>query len=218
MNVDGLESLFRSLINDDLEPYLVSSENFLEYLNEAQQEACIRSRLLFDRTSKACSLAVKTDVSSYKVNDSIYAIVKAFITDASGKTTELLITDRIELDRVIPEWREERDRPLRLMAYDNRLELSPAPDNDYTLKIECYKLPSELISESDVPEISKVHHRNLLYWVKYKSHSIQDVEILDKKLSEEALFMFDKIFGAQPTANKSRDNYANRPHRNKVCI
>lgn len=218
MNVEELEALFRVHIDDRNEPYLISSSEFLDYLNEAQEEACIRSRLLFDRTSDFCTIAVTAGKDSYTLDESVYAIVDAFVTDSGGAITPLFLSDRIELDRVLPDWRELNELPQYLIQYDDHIELVPKPSEDVTVNIECHVLPEELTSTSHTPQISRVNHRRLLHWVKYRAYDMQDSDILDKSKSLEEKAMFEKIFGIRPNARNTRMQYMNREHRNKVCI
>lgn len=218
MNVEGLENLFRAQFDDMVSPYLVSEESFLDYLNEAQEEACIRSRLLFDRTSGSCSIKVSTGKQSYIIDDSIYVIVDAFITDQSGKIAPLVITDRIELDKMFPEWRQESGAPTHLIQYDDHVELSPKPDNTFTLNIECHLLPGALSSLSCEPQINRANHRRLLHWVKYRAYDSQDNDIHDVKKSQHELRAFESIFGVRPRADNTRNQYSSTPHRNKVHI
>lgn len=218
MTVEELELFFRTQFDDAVEPYLVSSEDFLEYLNEAQAEACIRAKLLFDRTSDFCNIPVSTDVQSYEIDEIIYAIVEAFVTDSSDRVTPVLIVDRIELDRLCPDWRQETGLAKYLIQYDDHIEISPKPTEDTTLNVECYLLPIELLTDSDIPQISKVNHRRLLHWVKYRAYDTQDSDVADKSKALEELAMFERIFGIRPNANNIRNHYSNRPHRNKVCL
>jgi len=219
MTAEELETLFRVQTDDVVLDYLVSEESFLEYLNEAQQEACIRSKLLFDRSSSITRLSTLTGVDSYVIDDSIYTIKEAFIT-AANETTRLFIVDSIELDRLCPEWRQETGVPKYLIPYDDHIELSPKPGDAYEIKLECYLVPDEISDTSMESElqIKKIHHRKLLHWVKHKSYETQDNDILDKNKSLEELAKFERAFGFRPTAKYMKKQYANIPKRNKVCL
>lgn len=218
MTVGELEALFRIQFDDSVKPYLISSDVFVEYLNEAQIEACIRSRLIFDRSSPICNINVDNSHYSYLIDEQIYAIVDAFITDLSGNVVRLDITDRIALDNRFQDWRESKNGvPKYLIQYDDHIELSPIPDNSYTLNIECQMLPEKL-SESGSPQIGIANHRNLLHWVYYRAYGVQDNDVTDSSKSFSALAMFEKVFGTYRTASNTRNQYTNTPHRNKVCL
>ena len=120
-----LEKIFRVDIDDTLESsdgFLVSPETFLTYLNEAQEEACIRSRLIFDNFSSFCELKVKEDVKKYTLNEQIYVVANAFIQDGS-ESLQLEIKTRLEMDKLSSSWRSDKGKPKYLIQYDKHLEL-----------------------------------------------------------------------------------------------
>ena len=217
MTVGELEILFRTMIDDKEEPFLVSHESFLEYIDEAQEEACIRSRLIFDNFSSFTEIKIKEGVKKYNLNEKIYVITNAFIDDGN-ETIQLKITDRLEMDRVLPNWRKESGKPLFLIQYDNHFELNPVPDGVNKLNIECYLYPEKITNAHSSLQISSVNHRKLLHWVKYKYYDSQDNDIVDIGKSEKELNMFEKIFGSRPSANNMRSRYLNRPQFNKVYM
>lgn len=217
MFVEELENLFRTLVDDIEEPYLVSHESFLEYLNDAQEEACIRSRLIFDNFSSFCKIKTKNNVKKYNINERIYVVLNAFVNDGN-EDVPLKITERLEMDRISSTWRTETGKPLYLIQYDNHIELSPVPDDQFNIKIECYLTPLELTNKSDSPEINKTNHRKLLHWVKHRYYDLQDNDIVEVRKSNSELIMFEKTFGVRPSANNMRSRYKNRPQFNKVHI
>lgn len=218
MQVKELRELYRNQFEDKVaDQYFLSDALFLDYLNEAQEEACLRANLIFDKSSSFCAFAVTSGANTWLLDDSIYAIVYASLTNSSGVATSLRLIDRIELDRLARDWRTNSGTPTAFIHYDTTIELSPSPDTDYTLKIECFRLPEDkLAGPSDEPEIHRTHHRNLIYWVLYRAYSTPDVDMAN---ADKAAFFekkFASIFGARPDANSRRKQYANRPHRNKA--
>jgi len=216
MLVKELEDLYRNQFEDTVSvKYFLSLKLFLDYLNEAEEEAAFRKNLLFDKTSSFCTIAVTSGVSTYLLNDCIYALVYASIVDANGIISVLTPTDRIEEDRIRPDWRTLTQRPDSFIQHDTSLEILPIPDAAYTLRLECYRLPLDKITSE--PEIHRNHHRSLVDWVLYRAYSTPDADMQDANKAGYYLSKFTSVFGLRPSADNRRKHYANRPHRNKVC-
>jgi hypothetical protein len=218
MTVAELESLFRNQFGDSVPNYLISPSLFLDYLNEAEEEAAFRKNLIFDKTSSFCTIPVSLTNSIYSLDTCIYAVCDAYIVVTETNHERLYPTDRIEMDRINRYWRIEHGTPRWFIQYDNTIELVPKPEKPYTLKLEVYRLPLEAMSSpGDEPEIQRNHHRSLVEWALYRAFSRPDIDIQDMGRANDHLKKFTAIFGNRPSADNQRSNYANRPHRNKVC-
>jgi hypothetical protein len=218
MTVAELESLFRNQLGDLLPDYFVSQALFIDYLNEAEEEAAFRKNLLFDKTSAFCTIPVSLTNSIYSLDSRIYVVCRADIVVTDTNWERLWPTDRIEMDRINRYWRIEHGTPRWFIQYDNTIELIPKPEKTYTLKLEVYRLPLRaMTTSSDVPEIQRNHHRSLVDWTLYRAFSSPDIDIQDMGRANDHLKKFTAIFGNRPSADNQRSNYANRPHRNKAC-
>jgi hypothetical protein len=219
MTVAELERLFRNQFGDSVPDYLISQTLFIDYLNEAEEEAAFRKNLLFDKTSAFCTISVSLTNSIYSLDSKIYAVCYADIVITDTNWERLHPTDRIEMDRINRYWRIEHGTPRWFIQYDNTLELIPKPEKPYTLKLEVYRLPLDAMSSAgDEPEIQRNHHRSLVEWTLYRAFSQPDLDIQDMGRANDHLKKFTAIFGNRPSADNQRSNYANRPHRNKVCL
>lgn len=219
MKVSDLEASFRTDVDDAAKPYLWPSDEFLIYLNEAEQEAAIRKKLLFEKVrSNICTInATVADGSVYKINPLIIEIVYASITDANGLVQEVFLIDRDELDRIEPGWRYVAKRPKYMIHRDNTVEFGCILDGSYTLNLETHRLPLNCLSkDADEPEINRVHHRRLLDWVKYRAYMKPDSETFNQSKSENSLRDFEDYFGVRPDADMRKAENANRPHRVKT--
>lgn len=217
MDVGQLKAHFRRQIDDVQSPYLVDDEAFYAYLNEAQQEACIRANLIRDKSSTFCTIAVTEGKDVYAIHPSIYAIRYASFVDSAGRVTTLAPTSPDEMDQQTPGWREQSDKPKWFIHQDTYIELVNTPSENGTLKLDVYRLPLEDIAgDSDELEIAWVHHLSLLHWVVAKSFSIPDSDLLQPGKAAEYELKFTQVFGHRPSANQRRRQYANTPHRNKV--
>ena len=216
MNISALQTLFRAQIRDKVAPYLISEDEFLMYLSEAQEEAVVRADLLNDRTSGITTVNVKAGIESYDIDGSIYGITTAYLVDlTSGEHYPLSVVTDGEIDNIYPLWREETERPLFIVHNNSSIQLSPKTDADYTLRIECQVMPDQITSVGCELQLSDIHHKRLLHWVNYRTYATQDNELFDKTKSDKELDLFEMTFGIRPTANILTSNNSNRPHRNK---
>lgn len=191
------------------------------FVGEAEEEAAIRKRLLYDDYTLAL---VRIDVvagqSSYPIDSRFFEISKARLLSAdTGRFLEdLYITTRDELDLRSTCWRDERRRPGLFIQDDTRIMLPGIVDRAYTLRLEGYRTPLVPISaDSDgsvEPEIGAVHHRFLVQWVLHRAYSKPDSETLNPQKSAIALAAFEQYFGLRPDADLRKDQQADRPHHN----
>lgn len=218
MNLRALIDSFRGDADDLLKPYLWGDTLVTGYFNEAEEEACIRARLLFEKTDASmCRIGVIAGTSTYAVHESVIDIVYATLTDGAGTIYELGFTDRIEMDRARPGWRAETTRPTALIHYDNHLELNCIVDADYTMALEVNRLPLQLMaSMTDTPEINRKHHLKLVQWALHRAYSKPDAETLNLDKAARAEQEFTRIFGPRPSADLRKKQQANRLHRNKA--
>lgn len=219
MTLADLIAQFRSDAVDAVTPYLWSDTDVKRLLNEAEQEAAIRAKLLFDdSTPSICEITTAAGVASYLLNALVHDIERAYITDASDAVVAFLgMADRLELDRTKPDWRTETREPTALIRDDRRLRFDCLPEAAYTLKLEVYRLPKQdMVANEDYPEIAAVHHRHLVQWALFRAYSQPDAETQDGTKALRAEAEFTRIFGPRPDASLRRRQQANKPHHNKA--
>lgn len=220
MTLEELIAQFRVDSDDQVEPYLSSDDNVTAWLNEAEQEAVIRSQLIHEVALPAvCSIAVTAPTNVYALHPSVLDITRiAFKPAGSDVEYELHLTDRVELDRTQPGWRTRVDIPRFAIQTDTKLQIAGIPSVSGTCAIECYRLPLKNIENSatGAPEIGRVHHRHLVQWALHRCYSRPDAEINDPGRAAKAESEFTRVFGLRPDANYRRDSQANRPHSNKA--
>lgn len=219
MTKDELIALIRLDTDDLVEHYLSSDAAIIQWLAEAEQEACIRSRLIYDATTPAvCSIAVTAGVSVYPLHPAIIEIARIAFTPTGGaEEVVLYLTDMVEQDRTRPAWRTTVDVPRQSIQLDTSLRLGCIPSTNGTLALECYRLPTEGYSEDFwEAEIAAIHHRHLAQWALYRCYSRPDAEVMNPKKAEIALAEFTRVFGLRPDAGLRRESQANRPQFNKA--
>lgn len=216
MNRAALLAAYRADARDLAEPYLAEDADVHTFLNEAQEEAAIRARLIFDNyTAAVTTIAVKAGTRSYPLHASVFEISHAELADESGYSTRVYQISREQLTHNYPNWRQRTERPRTLIHDDNRIELGCTPDRDYTLTLEAYRLPlASMELDTDAPEIAAAHHRKLVLWALYRAFGRPDADLFDPKKSGQALAEFEGYFGLRPDANLRKASRTDEPQHN----
>ncbi|XJC72750.1 hypothetical protein ACHFCA_17275 [Delftia tsuruhatensis] len=75
MRVEDIIRRFREAVRDTADPPFWSTEDIVEYLNEAVQEACERAKLIEDRATPAvCTITLEPGKSSYDLHRSVLQV------------------------------------------------------------------------------------------------------------------------------------------------
>lgn len=215
MTLAQLLAAFRVDADDHELPYLFSDARVIEWLNEAQEEACIRANLIFESAdSELCEIYTHPRERSYALDERWICVTKAFLV-WKGCATELTITDREVLDRTRPDWRTDCRRTSALMQFDSRVELDAAPTSNAKLQLEGFRLPLEPMALlTDSPEIGRTHHRQLVHWALHRGYSVPDTEANNPGKAAEASAAFEAVFGRRPDADLRKAWFDDTPHRN----
>lgn len=144
MTLTDLIATFRRDVKDTVTPYIWRDLDVIAWLNEAEDEACIRARLLFDRTTSAyCDIAVLAGTTEYALDEHVTEVVAATLEDAGGEVYPLEILTREWLGRHSAAWRSADARmPTAIMHQDQKVEFNAEPDAAYTLQMEIYRKPA----------------------------------------------------------------------------
>ena len=208
MNLEQLIQQFRIDADDMQSPPLWESEWIAAWLTEAQAEAAVRGRLLFEAADPAiCEIAVTAGVATYPLHKSLYELEHLrFKATGSSASDRVHLKTREELDRIRPGWRDRTDiRPRFAIQDDTRITLVDRPSADGTLFVEGYRLPLKtLVNDNDKPEIHEAHHRHLVHWALHRAFSKPDSEAIDKDRAALAEAAFTDYFGPRPDADLRR--------------
>lgn len=221
MTLFDLINLFRIEAKDQALPPLFPNDEITLWLNEAEEEAAIRARLIRDNvTSEICEIDVQANERSYPLDPRVFEIVYASMVYVGspgmfpyvlGKTTA------DELDSFRPAWRILHYRPTAIIQYDTTIEVDSLPDTDYTINLEVYRLPLKpMEDDEDEPEINSIHHRKLVWWALKRGYEKPEAEIYDLNKSARAEEEFKSYFGDRPNADLRKKQNANRPHHNQA--
>ena len=185
----------------------------LAWFNEAEREAAIRARLLFDATTESvCSVTVASGTATAAISDKILEIDRALL---DGK--QLAKISRTELDRVDPDWRTAAGTPTCLIHENLSIVVNRAVEADTDIALEVYRLPLVDFTLATSPEIAPAHHNELLGWVCYRALTSEDFEELEgmQQRGEKHLAKFERYFGRKPNAGLRKRWRSDLPHRNK---
>ena len=219
MNLEQLIQQFRVDSDDLMKPYLWDVEWVTAWLNEAQNEAAIRGRLLYEAANAAvCQIAVAANTATHDLHKSLFELVHLRF-HATGATTSSVVTikAREELDRIRPGWRDETGTPRHAVQDDTRITLVPRPELAGTLHVEGYRVPLKALeNDTDKPELNESHHRHLVHWALHRAFSVPDSETIDQTRAATAEAAFTRYFGPRPDSDLRRSTRSDVPQTNKV--
>lgn len=223
MTLDELVKDFRTTTQDNVGPYfLFEQHDVARWLIEAEQEACIRGRLLHESSSSAiCEIGVSAGEAVYKLDPALYEIDHlGILEEGSSERRPVRLVSREWLDDNHPSWRDRAGLPGFAIQTDSSIRLVPTPDAVATLKLEGFRLPVRGLTsdKSSKPEISQAHHRHLVNWALHRAFSIPDSETLDLGKAADALVAFTKYFGERPDSDLRRITRHDVEHHNKAWV
>jgi hypothetical protein len=218
MTLDELTKDFRTTAQDKVEPYLFEQPDVARWLIEAEQEACIRGRLLHDSSFE---IDIAAGEAVYPLSQALYEIDHLGLLEAgSTERSPVKLVSREWLDDNMPGWRDRSDIPRFAIQSDNSIRLVPTPRLGGTLKLEGYRLPVRGLTadKSSKPEINPAHHRHLVNWALHRAFSVPDSETLDLGRADAALAAFTAYFGDRPDSDLRRITRQDVEHHNKAWV
>lgn len=206
MEVSALLAEYRRRADDRVKDYYVDDEEAMRFASEAEREAAIRSKLLFDTsTPEVVEYTLAPGQAEVPLSPLVYIIDDASVAVGSGRSCNLDLTGLDQI-RTHSNWLTATGRP-RLLAHLERniARLYPAPAQGGTLRLAVYRLPLfPLQTPYDEPEIGEEHHDGLIDWMLYRTWSAKDSEQEDPARADKALADFTARFGERPTASVMR--------------
>jgi hypothetical protein len=202
MNVEALETIWRtSHVLDSAKPYLVTSEEFLEFLNDAECEAARRAHLLVDSRGDLSSIDITAGDYVVELDPRIITTRRIRLTSNGFPLRRMSIRD---MDEECPNWEAATPSTPRVFIPDyetNTVALWPPTNVDDTMRMTVVREPiDEMATSTDEPEIAPRYQRSLLHWCSHRAYLKPDPDLLDPKAAEKALALFEAEFGPPSAA------------------
>lgn len=208
MDASALLAEYRRRADDRTEPYYVDDDEAMRLASEAEREACMRGRLIFDDTTEGIAVYdVASGQTVLQVSSLVLRIDHATFKPTTGGRERSVPLTGVDWIR---EQRGSEDREatyVEALAHVERTQvrLFPSPRVTGVLRLQVYRLPQFAIeSPSDEPEIAEEHHDGLIDWMLYRTWGAKDSEQEDPARAAQALADFTARFGERPTADVMR--------------
>lgn len=227
MNLADLIRRFRVLSKDAVLPYRTEDQDVIDWLNDAQAQACVRGRLLVaEGDPLLCQIALIPGQSTYPLHRSLYELIDLRVITPAGEVRKVVLKSREWLDAEFPEWRDcQRDCTMAIQT-DTGLRLVGKVNTGEVLRLEAYRLPlATMAAPADPsaptavwpePEIHEAHHEHLIQWALHKAFSVPDSELFDPNRSVLSERAFTSYFGRLPDSDMRRITREDVPTVNKA--
>lgn len=184
MNTTELHDLFRVEMHDVETPYLFGSTAIYTYIDDAQKQFCRLTEGIED--ARSFKVNIVPSVEWYPIDPMILKLRTARVA-SSGAVITVVNQERAAQVGVRFDGRVGALRYLVAGAEKNMLRASPVPRTDNPegqIDLEVFRLPYA-VDKGDEFEIDEQHHLHLLLWVKHLAYGNHDVEVFDRRKSDE---------------------------------
>lgn len=211
MNLEQLIASARNRSNDLAAPFLWSDEEWTEYANDAEEEACRRARLIVDSTTDDVTLiTLNTTDATYDLDQRVIFIKRAKL---AGRSEVLHPISFEDLDRCAPDWENETGEPRNYVPDmdEDVFRPYPSPDVAGEVRLTVIRTPLEPMAKlEDTPEIKPRYHLGLVDWMLYRAYSKPDAETKNDTKATAHLDAFEAEFGKKSSA--INEVWLNREH------
>ena len=216
MTLAELISRYRILANDKAAPFFVSDDEARDFLNEAENQACIRGRMIHAADdAEVCDLAVSAGRALYEFHPSLIEIDNCCFREngAARRGPPIEFHSQEWLDDCVQDWRDKSGAPRYAILNDTSIRLVPRPSVGGLLIFEGYRAPKRPMSKTtDSPEIARHHHGHLVQWALFRAFSIPDSEFIDPTRAAAAESAFAAYFGPLVDVDLRRLTREDFPH------
>lgn len=212
MTLFDLIAAFRTEADDQVSPPLWSDAEIVGYLNDAENEACIRAGLLVDEQA----LRAAPGKNKIALDSGVLDVLRVWRPIIIG-----LRSTEEDLDRGAIEGLEQRHLggvPRAYAVFGGALYLYPVPSVVESFKIRVSRIPLEPLSLSQLnnePEIPLADHPRLLDWALHRAFSKRDADSFDGNRAMNYADRFEKHFGPRPSSHARRQYRDAADHRVK---
>lgn len=197
MTLDELIDRCRNDSGDEASPYHCSDADWTKYLNEAEEESCIRARLIEE----------VVDVALVAGDDTITVPARAFsIHSAAIAGRSLDLYTLRDLNDLLPDgWDDDEGEVVACARHGNLLRLYRIPVASGDVRLTAFCTPENpMVNGSDVPTIHSRYHVKLVDWALRCAYSKQNNDLYDKDLADRHEGRFERTFGPRPNEVEMR--------------
>lgn len=205
MEASEIIGLFRQQADDAEGALHVSDKDALRFLAEAEEEAAIRAHLLRETGGPLSTFPIAAGQHTVGLDPSIYWVEHAVFQAAAGGRPRSLEPTGMDWLWDQCDWQGRQGKPERFVHNDRAVRLWPQPGSSGTLTLTVRRTPASPIEDlDDEPEIPVEHHRDLAYWLLYRTYNSKDSELHDEARARDALAHFVARFGERNSADVMR--------------
>lgn len=204
MNLDELRAEARRRADDAVGVAQFVDADLARFAAEAEREACVRAKLIYDPGIVIAVSAAQETVSLSAVIDLVDSATFTASTGGQAQAMDLTGIDALQEEC---DWQTRTaTRPWKLAVQSRRkVRLWPAPSVAGTLRLAVYRYPkTDMEDGEDEPEIAIEHHDGLVDWMLYRMLDTKDGELGNKEGSAKGLSDFTNRFGERSDADVQR--------------
>lgn len=202
-SVEDLLVIFRREVDDTVEDYLWSDDDFYLYLDEAQKEFCRETDIL-----KLSGLSIPV-IATEAFVDLPSNVIKIRSVVLVSTNKELPLHNYVELRQRGLDSITDNGTPTCIVADEatDQLRLLPIPIIDDSLQVTVYRLPTDIVDDGSALTITdSSHQRSLLMMCKAMAYEVHDSDTQDIAKAER----YKTQFYQYARLTKSRRNRRNR--------
>lgn len=223
MTLADLIRRFRTLAKDVAQPYRAEDEDVIDWLNDAQAQACVRGRLLVaEGDAGLCHIPLTMGQTAYQLHRAVYELIHLQLRSATGCTRPVVLKSREWLEAEVQGWRNYPRPVCMAIQTDTGLRMVGQVEDGDVLELEGYRLPMDsMAAPADPedpqavwpsPEIHEAHHEHLVQWALHKAFSVPDSELFDPERSVLSERAFTDYFGILPDSGMRRETRQDVQH------
>lgn len=147
-----------------------SSTEIKNYINDTQNDVFNEYRLRFMEDSQPYTLTVGTaDITNGSGLPTNYVQALDILVTTIGKESCLKYVDVRSVDNL-----SSNGQPIAWYIFENTINLYPKPVSSDSISLRYYKKPTELVSDSDIPEIPSEFGELLVVGAAYRVMQVKD--------------------------------------------
>lgn len=201
MKAGEIEDLFRVEVDDVVEPFLWSPEEALEYLNDAHNEACRRTRALVDSTTAAvCQVTVP--VGGLATLDPRVLFVRKARFAGRTPCRRMNMQDMEAHDALWQDASQTTYPEAFIPDYETGKLLFWRPNSaQLTALLTVVRDPLvQMANRDQTPELNARYHRALRHWMAYRAYMKPDSETYRPDAAKAQMALFEAEFGPKSSA------------------